>query len=103
MSEERRDVRAKVREYIKDGETKSVYATIGSADVSDHGSVIKVYIDTLPLKFDGRLYINKPYEKKEDGKFDKDIEIVNAIGKAKQDVVLEDIDDKPINLSEIPF
>lgn len=102
MSEERRDVRAKVREYIKDGETKSVYATIGSADVSDHGSVIKVYIDTLPLKFDGRLYINKPYEKKEDGKFNNDIKVIEEIGKAK-DVILEDIDDKPINLSEIPF
>ena len=102
MSEERRDVRAKVREYIKDGETKSVYATIGGADVSDHGSVIKVYIDSLPLKFDGRLYINKPYEKKEEGKFDNDIKIVEDIGKAKENV-LEDIDDKPINLSEIPF
>lgn len=102
MSEERRDVRAKVREYIKDGETKSVYATIGSADVSDHGSVIKVYIDTLPLKFDGRLYINKPYEKKEGGKFDNDIKVIEEIGKAKE-TVLEDIDDKPIVLSEILF
>jgi len=101
MSEERRDVRAKVREYIKDGETKSVYATIGSADVSDHGSVIKVYIDSLPLKFDGRLYINKPYEKKEEGKFDNDIKIVEEIGKAKENV-LEDIDDKPI-VFDIPF
>lgn len=102
MSEERRDVRAKVREYIKDGETKSVYATIGSADVSDHGSVIKVYIDALPLKFDGRLYINKPYEKKEDGKFDNDIKVIEEIGKAKENV-LEDIDNKTIDLSTIPF
>lgn len=65
MDKDLRDVRAKVREYEKDGETKAVYATVGKADVSEHGSVIKVYIDTLPLNFDGRLYINKPYEKKD--------------------------------------
>jgi len=98
MSEERRDVRAKVREYEKDGQTKSVYATIGSAEVSDHGSVIKVYLDTLPLKFDGRLYINKPYEKKDD--YSKDIETLKNIADVKDE--LPDMNHQ-INIADVPF
>ena len=105
MSDERRDVRAVVRTYKdNDGKDKNVYQTIGTAWVSPHESTITVQIETLPISKDwnGKLFINKPYEKK-DGKYDKDIETVKAIGEVKKDVVLEDIDDKPIDLSELPF
>lgn len=105
MSDEKRDVRAVVRTYIQGGETKNVYQTIGTAWVSPHESTITVQIETLPISKDwnGKLFINKPYEKKDEGKFDKDIEMVKELGKARQDVILEDIDDKPIDLSELPF
>lgn len=64
---ERRDVRAIVRSY-KDketGEDKNVYQTVGTAWVSPHASTITVQIETLPISKDwnGKLYINKPYEK----------------------------------------
>ena len=105
MSDEKRDVRAVARTYIQGGETKNVYQTIGTAWVSPHESTITVQIETLPISKDwnGKLFINKPYEKKDEGKFDKDIEMVKELGKARQDIILEDIDDKPIDLSEIPF
>ena len=107
MSDEKRDVRAVVRTYF-DKETqkdKNVYQTVGTAWVSPHESTITVQIETLPISKDwnGKLFINKPYEKKDEGKFDKDIEMVKELGKARQDIILEDIDDKPIDLSEIPF
>ena len=38
----------------------------------------------------------------QDGKYDDDIAMVKAIGEAKKDVILEDIDDKPIDFN-IPF
>jgi hypothetical protein len=104
---EKRDVRAIVRTYKdNDGKDKNVYQTIGTAWVSPHESTITVQIETLPISKDwnGKLYINKPYEKKEEpNKYDNDNKMVEELGKARQDVVLEDIDDKPINLSEIPF
>ena len=66
---ERRDVIAIVRSY-KDketGEDKNVYQTVGTAWVSPHASTITVQVETLPINKDwnGKLYINKPYEKKE--------------------------------------
>ena|SRR3990167_1975180 len=107
MSDEKRDVRAIVRTYKDtDGKDKNVYQTVGTAWVSPHESTITVQIETLPISKDwnGKLYINKPYEKKDEtGKYDKDIATIKAIGDAKKDIVLEDIDDKPIDLSEIPF
>lgn len=99
MSDERREVRAKVRTY-KDketGEDKNVYATIGTAWVSEHGSKISLQIETTPVNWDGRAFINKPYEKK-----DEPLAQAQALYDGK-DVVPLDIDDKPIDLSEIPF
>jgi len=97
MSDERREIRAKIREYEKDGEKKNYYATIGTAWVSEHGSKIKVQLDTVPVNWDGAFFINKPYEKK-----DEPMTQAQALNNGK-DVVLEDIDDKPIDMSEIPF
>lgn len=108
--DERRDVRAVVRTYF-DKETqkdKNVYQTVGTAWVSPHESTITVQIETLPISKDwnGKLFINKPYEKKEDtGKFDNDIKVVEEIGNVKKDdrdVIIDDINDKPIDIN-IPF
>ena len=90
--DERREVRAKVRTY-KDkatGEDKNVYATIGAAWVSEHGSKIRVTLDTTPVNWDGTFFINKPYEKKEQG------------ANIQKDEVILPTDDE-ISLSDIPF
>lgn len=72
MTDEKRDVRAKIRTYKdKDtGEDKNVYATVGTAWVSEHGSKIVINLDSVPVGTErgGKLFINKPYEKKEDDK-----------------------------------
>lgn len=67
-ADEKRDVRAIVRTYKKDGEDKNVYANVGTAWVSPHASTITIQLDTMPIAKDwnGKLYINKPYEPKEE-------------------------------------
>ena len=83
----RYDIRAKVRTYKdnKTGEEKSVYATIGSAWIGEKTNSIT--LDSIPVNWDGKAFLNEPYEKQS----------------ASKDVVLEDISDEPISLSEIPF
>lgn len=92
----RYDIRAKVREYKdnKTGEVKNVYATIGSAWVGDKTNSIS--LDTIPVNWDGKAFLNEPYEK------DKPMSQAQAVNGGK-DVVLEDIEDKPISLDSIPF
>jgi 23S rRNA A2030 N6-methylase RlmJ len=100
MSDEKRDVRAVVRTYKEDGKDKNVYQTVGTAWVSPHESTITVQLETLPINKDwnGKLYINKPYEKKED--YSKDVETLKNI----KDVILTDEDmKKPIDISAVPF
>ena len=87
----RYDIRAKVRTYKdKSGEEKNVYATIGSAWIGEKTNSIS--LDMIPLSWDGRAFLNEPYENKSD----------DAPQQGK-DVIVEDIEDKPIDLSEIPF
>lgn len=82
------DIRAKTGEYEKDGETKTRYATIGAViETKNGGKMIK--LDTMPMNWDGFAYLNEPYEKEEP--------------KQTKDVVIDDIDDKPVDLSQIPF
>lgn len=92
----RYDIRAKVREYKdnKTGEVKNVYATIGSAWIGDKTNSIS--LDTIPVNWDGKAFLNEPYEK------DKPMTQAQALNGGK-DVVLDDIDDKPISLESIPF
>lgn len=92
----RYDIRAKVRTYKdpKTGDDKNVYATIGSAWLGDTNSI---QLDMIPLNWDGKAFLNEPYEKS-----DKPLTQAQALNGGK-DVVLEDIDDKPIDLSTIPF
>ena len=74
------DIRAVTGTYEKDGETKKRYATIGAVlETKNGGQMIK--LDTLPVSWDGFAYLNEPYEK------DKP----------------NDISDKPLDLSEVPF
>jgi len=95
--DERRDIRAKIRTYKKDGEDKNFYQNVGTAWVSEHGSKISLQLDCIPVspEWDGKLYINKPYEPKDatspTHEFNK---------KTHTDVVPED---KPINLNELPL
>ena len=82
----------------KDGREKNRYVTVGEYFATDggHRQAIKLYATA----FSDEKWLNIYIE--EDGKFDNDIKVIEEIGKAKENV-LEDIDDKPINLSEIPF
>lgn len=96
---EMRDIVSPIRKYTnRDGEEKTEYIKIGTARVSEHGSQIQLFIKSTPLNWDGRAYVNKPYEKKGNQPMTQ----AQALNGGK-DVVLEDIDDKPIDLSEIPF
>lgn len=98
---ELREIVAPIRKYTnKEGQEKTEYIKIGTARVSEHGSQIQLFIKSTPLNWDGAAYVNKPYEKKSDG--DKPMTQAQALNGGK-DVVLEDIDDRPIDLSEIPF
>lgn len=92
----RYDIRAKVRTYKdnKTGEEKAVYATIGSAWIGEQTNSIQ--LDVIPLNWSGKAFLNEPYEKY------KPMTQAQSLNGGK-DVVLEDIDDKPISLSDIPF
>ena len=101
-NDERREVRAKIRSYPKDGETKNVYVTVGTAWVSEHGSKISLQLDSVPVspEWDGKLYINKPYEPKGD----RPISQAEVLTEARKDELPDDEDiDTPIDLSKIPF
>jgi hypothetical protein len=96
MNDERREVRAKIRTY-KDkqtGDDKNFYATIGTAWVSEHGTKIKVSLDTTPVNWDGTFFINEPYEKKEPKSE------THAFNKQVHDKLP---DDDAITLETIPF
>ena len=102
--DERRDVRAVVRTYKKDGKDVNAYETIGTAWVSPHASTISIQLDTLPISKDwnGKLYINKPYGPKEDKSAN---ELTHEFNKmvTSDNLPSDEEGDKPIDLSEIPF
>lgn len=101
-NDERREVRAKIRSYQKDGETKNVYVTVGTAWVSEHGSKISIQLDSVPVspEWDGKLYINKPYEPKGD----RPLQQHEVLNEARKDELPDDdeVDGKP-NYDVIPF
>ena len=79
------DIRAKIGEYEKDGETKSRYATIGVVlETKKGGKMIK--LDTIPVNWDGFAYLNHPQDKEE---------------KTTTDDI--DLNNDKIDMSEIPF
>ena len=78
------DIRAKVSEYKKGEEIKSVYATIGVVlETKNGGQMIK--LETIPVGWDGVAYLNEPYQPK--------------------DTAPEDISGEPVDLSsvDLPF
>ena len=93
-------LRVKTGEYSQDGKTKNRYADVGVLFASEHFNNMFIQLDTLPINkdFDGRIFIN-PIEETDRQRTDRP----HADKTASGDVILEDIDDKPIDLSEIPF
>ena len=81
----RYDIRAKVRTYKdnKTGEEKNVYATIGSAWIGEKTNSIA--LDTVPVNWDGKAFLNEPYEKK------------------SKDVAHVDIPNEAPTLEDLPF
>lgn len=92
------DLRVKVGSYEKDGKTKNRYQNVGTLFATPHFSNMYIQLDTLPITkdWDGRIYINPREE-------NRVIDANADLNKPGGDVVIEDIDDKPIDLSEIPF
>ena len=95
-------LRVKTGEYTQDGKTKNRYSDIGVMFASEHFNNMFLQIDTLPVskEWDGRVFVNPIEEKKED----RPLKQHEVLEKAR-DVAPTDIDDKPIDLSElhIPF
>lgn len=101
---ERREVKAIVRKYEKDGEEKNYYMTVGTAWVSEHGSKISIQLDAVPVskQWNKKLYVFKPYEKEGENSEQSGYE------KAKQarerlDTVADVDPDDPVDLNDIPF
>lgn len=107
------DLKVKVREY-KDKETnkmKGVWMSVGTIFATPHGTSQFMVIDAIPINsldkdgkripFDGRVSIFK----REDFGAQDEITSPDDIqqNNKSKDVVIEDIDDKPIDISEIPF
>lgn len=77
------DIRAKIGEYEKDGETKNRYATLGAVIETKNGGLM-MKLDTVPVNWDGVAYFNEPYRKDDAG---------GEVGEI----------DRPIDLNGIPF
>lgn len=92
------------------GKEKTRYVEVGTYFATDHNGrmAIKLHATAFSDEKWVNIYLDdvtavKTPENEPQGKYNKDIATVKAIGDAKRDVILEDIDDKPIDLSEIPF
>lgn len=104
------DLKVKIREYEKDGKTKGVWLTVGTLWSTEHGSSQFITLDAIPVStfkdgekipFDGRISVFKR-EEYNNTESDKPMTQSQALNNGK-DVTPDDIDDKPIDLSEIPF
>ena len=105
------DLKVKTREYESEGKKKGVWFHVGTIFATPHLSSQFMVIEGMPINcldkdgkkvpFDGKVTIFKRDD------FGDQEEVTSAddlvSDKKTKDVVLEDIDDKPIDLSEIPF
>lgn len=93
-------LRVKTGSYPKDGKTKNRYSEIGVMFASPHFSNVYLQIETLPINkdWDGRVYVD-PIEQNDVIQ----VSPTHQFNKQVNEVVLEDIEDKPIDLTEIPF
>ena len=89
--------------YEKDGKEKTRYVTVGEYFATDHNGrqSIKLYATAFSEEKWLNIYLDDNDEI--ESKYTNDNAMVKAMGDAKRDVILEDVDDKPIDLSEIPF
>lgn len=105
------ELKVKVREYDdkETGKKKGVWLSVGTIFSTPHGSSMFMVLDSIPVNsldkdgkkvpFDGRVSI---FKREDFGEQDEVTSADDLVSKPK-DTVLEDIDDKPIDLSEIPF
>lgn len=62
----RQELRAKVRDYTdQDGTTRPVYAAIGSLWTDEHNNVTGITIDTIPVNWNGKAFVNERKDKEE--------------------------------------
>lgn len=105
------ELKVKVREYDdkETGKKKGVWVTMGTIFSTPHQSSMFGVLESIPVSsldkngnkipFDGRFSI---FRREDFGDQDEITSADDLVSKQK-DVVLDDIDDKPIDLSEIPF
>lgn len=91
------DLKVKTREFKdKEGKTKGVYQTIGTLFSSPHGSHMSIKLDTVPVgEWNGWINV---YPREENRQLTQ-----NDVLEKAGDFAPKDIEDKPIDLSEIPF
>lgn len=65
------DIRAKIGEYEKDGETKGRYVTIGAVVQTKAGAKM-IKLDTIPVSWEGFAYLSEPLKQKESGTSNSD-------------------------------
>lgn len=95
------DLKYKARTYKdKDtGKEKGVWVTVGTLFSSPHGSHMSIKMDVMPVgEFNGWLSVY-PREEQKDGPISQN----QVLEKSGDYVPKDDIDDKPIDLTEIPF
>jgi hypothetical protein len=105
------DLKVKVREYDdkETGKKKGVWMSVGTIFATPHLSSQFMVMDALPINsldregnkipFDGKVSIFK----RDDFASQEEVTSADDLVSKPKDVVIEDIDDKPIDLSEIPF
>ena len=86
------DLKYSVREYEKDGEKKKVWNKAGAVFQNEKTGRLSVKFESLPFGIEGWSGWMSIFPADNDSK-----------EKKSQDVAPTDIDDKPIDLSEIPF
>jgi hypothetical protein len=93
--------------YEKDGVEKTRYVTVGEYFATDHSSrqAIKLYATAFSEEKWLNIYIDEEFKNNSDAPMPQStvMDVAYSDNKKSNDVILEDIDDKPIDLSEIPF
>ena len=87
------DIRAVTGEYLKDGETKKKYSTIGALIETKSGAKM-IKLDVLPKSWD-EVYLNEPQDDRE--------KPMPKSAVMDKELASDDIRDEPFSLDEIPF
>lgn len=66
MSKPTHNIVYKARSYTDgEGKTRNVYATIGAAWPDDDGKVNRICLDSIPINWDGVMFLRERQEKEE--------------------------------------